>query len=396
MPHSHEDIQAHRYYWEYVKRFGKECAERFKRDFYITVVAGMIALIVAWFLKDRDNTRATILTLGAVAGTFLLCAVQHLFHVTLLLFRERYHPETGGIRVVGAGYGVLGIVLLFAMLCGSGLITYGLLLRRTPDFVVNFPVPKQPIIEQNTDRTKSEHDNPTPKNSPPQTGTPQPNQPNPTVQTPPPQNAQQPPPVTWLDRMVQENRGLTSFDREKLSQDLYAADKLLKQTQAVGYKVSTEFTKISNDRQSAALAKNVEEHIKALKDLEPAATDQYNALMKFQTDSQYFEHQTEYIFGDNPFNGGVSLMQNALAGLTADLTRWSEISNRDKPEILLLAGDFEVPYQEKLGAFLKWANVSLLRCNQMRQSLDPNRTVDPLPTGAVAPAPAMFTSISRL
>jgi hypothetical protein len=171
---------------------------------------------------------------------------------------------------------------------------------------------------------------------------------------------------------------------------------LLKQTQAVGYKVANEFTKISNDRQSGALAKNVDEHVKALRDLEPAATDQYNALMKFQSDSQYFEHQTEYIFGDNPFNAGVSLMQNALAGLTADLTRWSGISNRDKSDILTLEADFQNPYQEKLAGFFKWANVSLLRCNQMRQSLDPNRTVDPLPTGAVAPAPAMFTSISRL
>jgi hypothetical protein len=89
-------------------------------------------------------------------------------------------------------------------------------------------------------------------------------------------------------------------------------------------------------------------------------------------------------------------MQNALAGMTADLTRWSEISNRDKPDILALEADSQSAYQEKLGGFFKWVNVSLLRCNQMRQSLDPNRTVDPLPTGAVAPAPAMFTSISQL
>jgi hypothetical protein len=390
MAHPHESIKALSYYWEYVKRFGKESYERFKRDFGISIIIALVSALIR--LGDRSVWDATIVFLQATGIVFASFAIYHLFHVALLIFRERLHPENGGIRFVPKRYGFIGISLLLAMACGVAYTTYVLLLRRLPPLVVTLPKPVQP---PEIEITRPDH-NPGSKNSRPQPVASQPPPSNPTVQVAPPQVAQQPPPVTWLDRMVQENRGLTSFDREKLSQDLYAADKLLEQTQAVGYKVSTEFTKISNDRRSGALAKNVEEHIKALRDLEPAATDQYNALMKFQTDSQYFEHQTEYILGDNPFNAGVSLMQNALAGLTADLTRWSEISNRDKPEILLLVGDFEVPYQEKLGGFFKWANVSLLRCNQMRQSLDPNRTVDPLPTGTVAPAPAMFTSISRL
>jgi hypothetical protein len=295
MAHPHESIEALSYYWEYVKRFGKESYERFKRDFGLSILIALVSALIR--LGDRSVWEATIVFLESTAVVFACFAIYHLFHVALLIFRERLHPENGGIRFVQKRYGFIGIGLLLAMACGAAYTTYVLLLRRLPPLVVTLPKPVQP---PEIEITRPDH-NPGSKNSRPQPVASQPPPSNPTVRVAPPQVAQQPP-VTWLDRMVQENRGLTSFDREKLSQDLYAADKLLQQTQAVGYKVSGEFTKIGNDRQTGALAKNVEEHIKALKDLEPAANDQYNSLMKFQTDSQYFVHQTEYIFGDNPFN----------------------------------------------------------------------------------------------
>jgi hypothetical protein len=389
MAHAHEDIEAHRYYWEYVKRFGKESYEGFKRDFVISIIVAVVSAAIR--LGDRGVWDATIVFLEATAIVFACFAIYHLFHVALLIFRERLHSENGGIRYVSKGYGVLGIGLLAAMVCGVAYTSYVLLLRRLPSLVVTLPKPVQP---PEIEITRPDH-NPTSTNLHSQAVTSQSASPSPATQNaPPPQTAQQPLPVTWLDRMVQENRGLTSFDREKLAQQLFAADKLLKQSQGVGYKVSNEFTKISNDRQTGALAKNVEDHIKALKDLEPAVNEQYNALMKFQTDSQYFEHQTEYILGDNPFNAGEALMNNALSGMETDLTRWSKVSNRDQVDVLALVADFQSQYQEKLGGFFKWANLSLLRCGQMRESLDPNRTVDPLPTGTVAPATAMF-SINR-
>lgn len=201
-------------------------------------------------------------------------------------------------------------------------------------------------------------------------------------------------PATFLDRVVQENRGLTPNDRNRLSDELYAADKFLKQSQAVGYKVSSELGKLSADRQNGALAKNVEEHIKALSDLDPASWDQYHGLQKFQTDYQYFQHQTEYIFGENPFNAGEGLLVDTVEGTKNQLSSWSEIpiSNRDQRDILNIEADFQSNHETDLRHFFEWINVSLQRIAQMRQSLDPNGVVQPLPTGAVAPAPAMFTS----
>lgn len=389
MPHPHEDIKAHRYYWEYIKRFGKESLEAFKRDFGISVLIALAGAAVRF--GDRGVWDATVVFLQGVAVVFSGFAIYHLCHVAVLIFRERLHPDNGGIRQVSKGFGFLGIGLLVAMACGVAYVSYALLLRRLPTFVVILPKPVQP---PEIEITRPDHNpaSPVSKNPRPQPVTSPPVSPNQPIQTAPPQAAQLPPPVTWLDRMVQENRALTPFDRDKLAQELYATDRLLKQMQAVGYKVNSEFGKISQDRQSGVLAKNVEEHIKNLKELEPAANEQYNAMMKFQTDNQYFEHQTEYVFGDNPYNAGVSLMQNAVSGMGIDLTRWSGISNRDKPEILLLVADFQNIYQEKLNSFFKWVGVCLQRNNQMRQSLDPNKTVDPLPTGVSASAPAMFTS----
>lgn len=48
-----------------------------------------------------------------------------------------------------------------------------------------------------------------------------------------------------------------------------SATKIMKQSQAVGYKLNLEFGKLSNDRQSGALAKNVDEQMAPPVGLEP-------------------------------------------------------------------------------------------------------------------------------
>ena len=229
----------------------------------------------------------------------------------------------------------------------------------------------------------------------PQTGAPKTPTPNAMGQTPsqtPPQAALSSPPATFLDRVVQENRGLTPDDRNRLSTELYECDQFIKQSQAVGYKLNTEFGKLSNDRQSGALAKNVDDHIKFLRDLDESAWSQYHGLQRLQEKWQYFPDQTEYVFGDNPFNAGEGLLVNAVEGMSGSLTSWSKISNRDQQEILNIEAQQQADFEKDLRQFFDWANGTLQRIKQMRQSLDPNGVVQPIPTKTAAPAPAMFSS----
>jgi hypothetical protein len=206
------------------------------------------------------------------------------------------------------------------------------------------------------------------------------------------QAARSSPPATFLDRVVQENRGLTPDDRNRLSTELYECDQFIKQSQAVGYKLNTEFGKLSNDRQSGALAKNVDDHIKFFRDLDTTAWSQYHGLQHFQEKWQYFPDQTEYVFGDNPFNAGEGLLVNTLEGMVGSLTSWSKISNRDQKEILNIEAQQQVGFEKDLRQFFDWANATLQRIKQMRQSLDPNGVVQPIPSNTSAPAPAMFSS----
>jgi hypothetical protein len=391
----HTRVRAFPYYWEYVKRFGKESVETLRRDFLVS----LLVAFATWAIGhgDRSVTDGVILGLEATLAVFALIAVIRLAHVSLLLHRERYHPENGGIEFVSGGYGVWGIAVLVIMIAVAGYGLYAALLRRTDTINISIPTPVVPPIQQvvfpparetgrNSEAPKlSVHSNP------PQPATPNP-QTQATIQGSPQQQA---PPATFLDRVVQKNRGLTPADRNRLSDVLYSADKFLKQCQALGYRVNSEFGLLNRDRQSGALAKNVTDHIKSFKDLDVVGWEQYHALQRFQSDNQYFSDQTEYIFGDNPFNAGVGLTLNVIEGMAGRLGDWSEIQNREQPKVLELVGAFQSEYQTQLNQFFQWAGISLQRITQMRQSLEPNGVVQPLPSNVTAPAAGMFSSIPR-
>jgi hypothetical protein len=392
MPHPHEHIKALPYYWEYVKRFGKESWGTLRRDFLVSAIVAVLTVLLRH--EDRTVVQGAILFLEATFVAFSAFALRHLIHVSLILHRERYNPEDGGIQIISNAYGAWGIVLLLGMSAGISDVAYELLLHKMATIAVTLPAPNPPIITQvmSPPESNSTRETRTPK-SPAQTITSQPTTPSLATQAPPQTQAT---PTTFLDRVVQENRGLTAGDRNRLSDELYAADEFLKQSRSIGYKLNREFGQLNNDRQSGALAKNVEDHVKFFKDLDAAGWDQYHGLQKFQSDYQYFSDQTEYIFGDNPFNAGEGLLLNAIEGMRDQLTSWSKITNRDQQDILSLEARFQSDYETDLRHFFDWVNVSLQRITQMRQSLEPNGVVQPLPTNTVAPAPAMNGVFPRL
>jgi hypothetical protein len=97
-----------------------------------------------------------------------------------------------------------------------------------------------------------------------------------------------------------------------------------------------------------------------------------------------------YVFGDNPFNAGMGMLVNATEGMANSLTSWSKIANRDQQDILNIEAQQQAEFDKQMRQFFDWANVSLQRVKQMRQSLDPNGVVQPLPTNRGAPATNMF------
>lgn len=392
MGYVHERVHAILYYWEYIKRFGKESYQTLRRDFAITLLLAIITVFLAWEWGDRTMLQDALLGAEAVVLLYGLITLWHLLHTSLILFRERAHPEYGGIRYTPWGYGVWGAAIVLSLMTATAYGGFYEWIRKLPPVVLNIPAPAAPIIRPqqavSSSRSNAIHENKTLKPVA-QTGESKMRAPSTTEQTSsevPPQVAQSPSPATFLDRVVQENRALTPDDRNRFSTELYECDQYIKQSQAVGYKLNVEFGKLGSDRASGTLAKNVDDHIKLLRRLDAPAWDQYHGLQNFQSKWQYFSDQTEYLFGDNPFNAGVGLLVNSTEGMANALTSWSKISNRDQREILNIEAQQQVEYETNLGQFFKWTNDTLERLKQMRQSLDPNAVVQPLRPKTGAPA----------
>lgn len=396
MNQSHPDTHSPRYYWEYLKRFGKEAAEAWRKDFLYAFLLALATFVLALVWGDRSLVEGAVLGVEAVVVVFGMTALRHLAHTSFILFRERAHPESGGISETHWGYSVWGGVILLAMTIA---IAYGIShswMRKAP-IVLNIPAPSVPIFPPSSmvSATPNVAPHEATRSKPSAASNPlRPSIPYTASQTPPQasgQAAQSPPPATFLDRVVQENRGLTPDDRNRLSTELYECDQFIKETRAVAYKVDVEFGKLSNDRQSGALARNVEEHIKVLRDLDAPEWERYHGLEHFQEKWRYFSDQTEYILGDNAYNVGVGALLNATEGMANSLTSWSRIANRDQQDILSIEAQQQVNFEKNLRQFFDWASLTLQRVKQMRQSLDPNGVVQPLPTNAVAPAVGMFS-----
>jgi hypothetical protein len=349
---------------------------------------------VTYLLTKGDDPlawRNFEIVLLATTVTLAAFALWHLLRTPWLVHHEMSADED---TTTHWSFGIFGVAVLIGLMTGAYLL-FGYLSSVPSPPVVRIVAPPPPILPaqsqempQKRNKTSNSPSSAQTSHAPPSSAGSQ------TTSQTPPQVTQSAPPATFLDRIVQENRGLTADDRNRLSTELYECDQFIKQSQAVGYKLNAEFGKLSNDRQSGALAKNVDEHIKLLRDLGVSAMDRYHGLQHFQEKWQYFPDQTQYVFGDNPFNAGLGLLANATEGMANALTSWSKISNRDQQEILNIEAQQQVDFERDLRHFFDWANGTLQRIKQMRQSLDPNGAVQPIPSNTVAPAPASNAPIA--
>src|ERR1700741_1194151 len=139
MEQVHENLHGLRYYWEYIKRFGKESCETWWKDFVIALLLAVIPILLAW--GDRTVLQGASLTVEAIGLLFGVVALRHLVHTSLILFRERAHPEYGGIRYTHWGYGVWGASVLLALVAGIGYGASQGWLRKLPPVVLQVPAP---------------------------------------------------------------------------------------------------------------------------------------------------------------------------------------------------------------------------------------------------------------
>lgn len=387
MEDGRDNLSGLRYYWEYIKRFGKESADTWWKDFVIAIAPTGLTIALGW--GDRTAVQTALLAVEAIGIFFAVVALRHLVHTSFLLFRERAHPEFGGVRYTHWGYGVWGVGILMALAVGSSYAVSHRWLRKPPPIVLNLPAPKAPTItvvqQASPPNNAIAHDSSISK-PPAQTAAARPPTPSVASQAAPQVPVTRPsPPATFLDRVVRENRGLTPDDRNRLSTELYECDQFVKQSRAVGREVDRELAEIENQVQHRSLQTSVNDDIKRLRQLGTLAQDQYHGLALFQAKYRYFPDQTEYVFGDNPFNAGEGFLESAVNGMANALAPWSKISSRDQQEMIAMEGQRLIDCQNDLRKFFVWTNETLQRIKQMRQSLDPNGVVQPIPSNTVAP-----------
>lgn len=199
-------------------------------------------------------------------------------------------------------------------------------------------------------------------------------------------------PVTQLDRLVETDRNLTPGDRDRLSNALYEYNEFLEQGRTLGYTLSNEFVKLSQDRQSGALASNVAEHIKSIRAMDAPAWAYYHSFDRIQAKWKYYQEQTAYLFGDNPYNLGPNALINAIEGIANHLTDWSTIPDKSQRPILNIEAAQQNDFEQGLREYFDWITGCQQRLEQIRQSIQPNGVVRPIPSRTPATAPAMFTS----
>ncbi len=373
-----QPLTARSYYSEYLKHFGKASLEAWRKE----ISAAVVTTGIAWWLTrhNPDALENAVSIIEANLIWFSFFVIWYLVRTPLHL--HQLHYERAGSRPISAFYAVIGVFLLVVMV--GGILFSIIKPRLDPAIRFGFGAPAIPIdrVVNQAQPTTRPVGHEIPKSAPA-------GAPGNVTQQPPPAAVSQPALATQLDRVIQTDRNLTPDDRNRLSSDVYEYSQILDNGTTLGGKVYTEFGKINQDLQSTALVTTVDDHIATLRAIIPLANSYYRNLEQAITKGQYFQDQTNYIFGDNPFNLGPNSVINATQALADFLSNWSRASNRK--EMLTLVPTGQNDAAQYMQHYSQWIQGCRQRLEQVKQSLQPNGVVQPIPSGTVAPATGMFT-----
>lgn len=172
------------------------------------------------------------------------------------------------------------------------------------------------------------------------------------------------------DRVLALNAHLTESDRNRFSNALSEFEDSGKRADEIMYKLNIELGNMQRAQQSGAFSKEITKHEKVLSEAATEAKsyhyDFYQLMTKWQT---LFGIQEEYVFGDNPFNSGSSLLLEAPTGYENYLESWKAITNKEDTATLRLLLFPMSECQKNLNAFGKWRSGWRQRLSEMRDSI---------------------------
>ena len=256
---------------------------------FASVVVIFFTLVITGEWKDfRTASLATALTLAAFA-------IWHLLRAPWILERKDSSEEP---KEPGFFAGAFGIVVIVGVFIGGYELAIRMWeLRPVGTIQSTFAPPPQPIIEKGKSvivhgacKLTAEQINPARL----------------------PQPCSGPASPTLRDRVLAINAHMTEGDRNRFSNALSEFEESLKEGESILYRLSNEGNVLQRERQDGTIAKDVKAHQKVLSDIAADGWKYYRSFpalrVKWQT---IFSQQTEYIFGDNPDNGGSGLLLNA-------------------------------------------------------------------------------------
>ena len=189
---------------------------------------------------------------------------------------------------------------------------------------------------------------------------------------PPPTVVYQPapgsPPLSQLDKLILANKNLAKGDRDRLADILFDFSKTLDQASALGRKAFNEGSELNKAWSEGTIVKSLDAHKTKLRNIDSEAKDFYKTLQQAHERGKYFQDQTSYVFGDNPYNLGPGALENAAESYVVFIERWATIQNKDQPIMLLFAGQQE-EYSRYANTFNIWWQGCQTRLDQMRKSL---------------------------
>jgi hypothetical protein len=342
-----KDWQWPRYYWSLCTHLGQETYRTWRWELFSSVPVGFFAAWLTGGWKDfRTGLLATALTLG--------CFV--IWHIVRLPWLVHKSVQTAGEEEPGFLAGVFGILILAALFVGSyesAVVSWNLRPLGVIEIVTK--APPVPVIDQRrlavvhgACKLTAEQINPA-------------RSPQPCPGSPPP---------TLQDRVLAINAHFTEGDRNRFSDALSEFDESLKEGETVYYKLNTEAGALQRERQDGTIAKDVQGSQKALSDIATEGWKYYRSFPALRSKWQsMFEQQTEYVFGDNPDNGGSGELINAAEGYRNYLEFWKSVQNKQDPAVLNLLSVPENEFQSRLRNYALWHASCVKRLSEMRDSI---------------------------
>jgi hypothetical protein len=176
-------------------------------------------------------------------------------------------------------------------------------------------------------------------------------------------------PPSQLDLLSQTNKNLSKSDRDRLANAFFDYSQLLNDGNTVWGKANLEGGQLRNAWQRGSITRDFDSHQKTLHEILVAAQDYAKEFRRVRAKWEYYPAQTDYIFGPEPENISINLLEGAVHAYADYLDRWAEIQNKDEKQISFLFEPEQNSYEDAMTRFAHWRQDCDRRLVQMKQSI---------------------------